>query len=265
VLFRKLAKYWALFKISFKDRISSPSEALLRTVFFGAVIFIFSRLWASLASDGSIAGGPQSSDLVWYLFFTESIVLSLPPLTEQVDQEIQSGNIAYQLVRPMSYVLNRSMSYLGDVAARFTVNASAGFLMALFLVGHPPQGANLWMMIFLLGGAFLIHLSISLSISMLGFWVEDTLPFFWIYSKMAFILGGLFMPIDFYPEWLRRFSQFLPFRDSVYSVAQASLQAYTTGDFWILLSRQLGWAIAGFLVASVLYRTGVTRLEARGG
>jgi ABC-type uncharacterized transport system permease subunit len=73
------------------------------------------------------------------------------------------------------------------------------------------------------------------------------------------------MPIDFYPEWLRRFSQFLPFRDSVYSVAQASLQVYSADDFWILLSRQLGWAVAGFLVAGALYRTGVTRLEARGG
>jgi ABC-2 type transport system permease protein len=262
VLWVKLAKYWALFKISFKDRMSSPSEALLRTVFFGAVIFIFSRLWGALALDGSIAGGP---DLVWYLFFTESIVLSLPPLTEQVDQEIQSGNIAYQLVRPLSYVLNRSMSYLGDVAARFMVNASAGFLMALFLVGHPPQGAHLWMMIFLLAGAFLIHLSISLSISMLGFWVEDTLPFFWIYSKAAFILGGLFMPIDFYPEWLRRFSLFLPFRDSVYSVARASLIVYSSSDFLLLISRQLAWAVAGFLVASFLYRVGITRLEARGG
>jgi ABC-2 type transport system permease protein len=265
VVFAKLIKYWALFKISFKDRMSSPSEAFLRTIFFGAVIYIFSRLWGALAADGAIAGGPQSSDLVWYLFFTESIVLSLPPLTEQVDQEIQSGNIAYQLIRPLSYVLNRSMSYLGDVAARFTVNASAGFLMALFLVGHPPAGAGLWMMIFLILGAFLIHLSISLSISMLGFWVEDTLPFFWIYSKAAFILGGLFMPIDFYPLWLRKFSQFLPFRDSVYSVAQASLTVYSATDFWILLSRQLGWAVAGFLAASFLYRLGVTRLEARGG
>jgi ABC-2 type transport system permease protein len=265
VLLVKLAKYWALFKISFKDRMSSPSEALLRTVFFGAVIYIFSRLWSTLAMDGSIAGGVPSSDLVWYLFFTESIVLSLPPLTEQVDQEIQSGNIAYQLVRPTSYVLNRAMSYLGDVTARFTVNASAGFLMALFLVGHPPQGANLGMIVFLLAGAFLIHLSISLSISMLGFWVEDTLPFFWIYSKAAFILGGLFMPIDFYPEWLRRVSQFLPFRDSVYSVAQASLQVYSGADFMMLLSRQLGWALAGFLVANLLFRVGVARLEARGG
>jgi ABC-2 type transport system permease protein len=252
--------------MSYKDRMSSPSEALLRTVFFGVVIYIFSQLWGALAADGSVTGGPQSSDLVWYLFFTESIVLSLPPLTEQVDQEIQSGNIAYQLVRPLSYVLNRSMSYLGDVAARFTVNASAGFLMALFLVGHAPQGANLWMMTFLLSGAFLIHLSISLSISMLGFWVEDTLPFFWIYSKAAFILGGLFMPIDFYPEWLRKVSLFLPFRDSVYSVAQASLHvAYSAGDFFLLVLRQLSWAAAGFLVASFLYRQGIARLEARGG
>jgi ABC-2 type transport system permease protein len=278
-----LRKYWALFKISFKDRMFSSSEVLVRTVFFAAVIYIFSQLWGALsvqqlsgasqgasaagASGASASSGTHAGDLVWYLFVTESIILSLPPLPEQVDQEIQTGSIAYQLVRPLSYVGSRAMAYLGDVCARFWINAFVGFATAFWMVGSPPHGGTLVgsiaVMLALILGAFLIHLSLSLCISMLGFWVEDTLPFFWIYSKAAFILGGLFMPIDYYPKWLRGFCGWLPFKDGVYTVAETLIHG--SASVWILLGRQLGWATAGITLSVCLYHVGIERLEARGG
>ena len=224
-------KYFALFRIAFKDRLAEPADVLARAFFFGIIVYIFSRLWATMAANGvtfGIAGDHRQ--LVWYLFITESILLSLPPLPEMVDQEIQTGSIAYQLVRPLDYVGNRAMSFLGEVSARFLLNAVVGTLVACALVGLPREPEHLLSALPLIAGAFLIHLGISLSISMLGFWVEDTLPFFWIYSKAAFILGGLFMPVDYYPPWLRAVCRNLPLQDSLYSVAQSALHLNGSGD-----------------------------------
>jgi ABC-2 type transport system permease protein len=259
-------KYFALFKIAFKDRVASPADVMARAVFFGVIICIFSRLWATLAAGGVNFGvASDQKQLVWYLFITESILLSLPPLPELVDQEIQTGNIAYQLVRPLDYVGNRAMAFLGDVCARFAVNVLVGAVAAGILVGLPTEPVYLLAAIPLLIGAFLIHLGISLSISMLGFWVEDTLPFFWIYSKSAFILGGLFMPIDYYPEWLKSICRVLPFQDGVYSVAHSALHMAGGSSIWLVLGRQLAWSAGAIALASLTYRFGVERLEARGG
>jgi ABC-2 type transport system permease protein len=263
---RKIAKYFALFAISFKDRISSPYEVFARAVFFGVIVYIFSRLWSTMAESGVAFGAVgDHRQLVWYLFITESIILSLPPLPEMVDQEIQTGNIAYQLVRPLDYVANRSMSFLGDVSARFSVNVLVGFLTATALVGVPIEAKYLVAAIPIFVGAFLIHLGLNLSISMLGFWVEDTLPFFWIYSKVAFIFGGLFMPIDYYPHWLREICKSLPLQDGVYSVAQSALHLEGSGPPLPLFLRQMRWAVAAIALAAILFRVGVRRLEARGG
>jgi ABC-2 type transport system permease protein len=259
-------KYFALFKIAFKDRISSPADVAARAVFFGVIVLIFSRLWSTLAATGASFGAiGDHRQLLWYLFITESILLSLPPLPEMADQEIQTGSIAYQLVRPLDYVGNRAMAFLGDVLARFSVNVIVGAGVAYFLVGPPAEPVYLLMAIPLLAGAFLVHMGISLSIGMLGFWVEDTLPFFWIYSKAAFILGGLFMPLDYYPAWLRRFCSFLPLQDCVYSVAHGALHMAGGSPAWLVIMRQIGWAVLTIGAASLLYRRGIRRLEARGG
>lgn len=265
----RLHKYGALLVISFRDRVSSPADVAARAVFFAAIIFIFSRLWKGISAFESYGSGVPQRGLVWYLFITEAIMLSLPTLTELVDREIQTGDIAYQLVRPLSYVAARGMSFAGDVLARFSVNASVGACAALILVGPPPaQNLGGWIVLILLAvaGAFLIHLSFSLAISMLGFWVEDTLPFFWAYSKSTFILGGLFMPIDFYPAWLQRFCHWLPFRDGMYSVARIALApSVHIGEFASLFARQAVWIAGGLWVAATLYQGGIKKLEARGG
>jgi ABC-2 type transport system permease protein len=259
-------KYYALFAISFKERMASPYEVLARSVFFAIIVYIFSQLWATMAESGAVFGAAGNSrQLVWYLFITESILLSLPPLTDMVDQEIQTGNIAYQLVRPLDYVGARAMAFLGEVSARFLVNGCVGALTACALVGAPENIRHLLYALPLVAGAFLIHLGLNLSMSMLGFWVEDTLPFFWIYSKAAFIFGGLFMPIDYYPSWLRDICKHLPLQDGVYSVAQAALQLDGSESVVLIFFRQLRWAVLAIALASLLYRTGVKRLEARGG
>lgn len=261
-----LAKYAALFRISFKDRISSPAEVIARAIFFALIVFIFSRLWGTMAESGTTFGvAGDHRQLVWYLFITETILLSIPPLPELVDQEIQTGSIAYQLVRPLDYVGNRAMAFLGDVSARFFVNASVGALAAAALVGVPIESKYLVAAIPLVFGAFLIHLGLSLSIAMLGFWVEDTLPFFWIYSKAGFIFGGLLMPIDYYPSWLREICRSLPLQDGIYSVAQSALHLEGAGPPLPLFLRQIRWAFASVAVAAILFRAGVRRLEARGG
>ncbi|MGZ3709741.1 MAG: ABC transporter permease [Bdellovibrionota bacterium] len=262
------AKYFALFRISAKDRISAPADVLARAFFFGAIIVVFSQLWKTLSASGGFLGsGASARDLVWYLFITESIILSLPPLPELVDQEIQTGNIAYDLIRPLDYVGARAVQFLGDVLARFLVNAVAGAIVAALLVGGPSHPGELAFALPLILGAFLIHLGICISISMVGFWVEDTLPFFWVYSKMSFVLGGLFMPIDYYPRWLQSLCRFFPMRDGVYSVAQVALGLHSSTHREVLglMLRQVAWAGAGVSVAALLYTRGIRKLEARGG
>ena len=48
----------------------------------------------------------------------------------------------------------------------------------------------------------LIGRGMLLAIGLLAFWLEEVSPVFWIVQKAIFILGGLFLPIDFFPPGL---------------------------------------------------------------
>ena len=41
------------------------------------------------------------------------------------------------------------------------------------------------------------------AIGLSAFWIVDTSPVYWIWQKLAFVLGGLLLPLELYPDWLR--------------------------------------------------------------
>jgi ABC-2 type transport system permease protein len=49
------------------------------------------------------------------------------------------------------------------------------------------------------------------AIGLSAFWIVDTSPFFWIWQKLTFVLGGLLFPLELYPQWLQRIAHATPF------------------------------------------------------
>jgi ABC-2 type transport system permease protein len=48
-------------------------------------------------------------------------------------------------------------------------------------------------------------------IGLLAFWLEDVSPLYWLWQKAMFVLGGMFVPLALYPEWLRLVALWSPF------------------------------------------------------
>lgn len=264
-----LAKFGAVFRIEFRLNAGSGWERVLRAVFFATILLVFAQLWTAVGDRGGLgaaSAGKSREQLIWYLFFTELILLSLPSMAEVSDREIQTGDIAYRLLRPFSYLAHRSAQFLGAVAARVAVHAALGAPIAWALAGAPPFGLSDLLLggVPLLAAAILVHLGFQMAIAGLGFWVEDTTPFFWIYHKACFIFGGLFMPLDLYPEWLRALCGFLPFQDAVGGPA-AWLTAVARAPIGEALARAGVWAGLGLGAAVALYASGLRRLQSYGG
>jgi hypothetical protein len=117
----------------------------LRTVFLALVLFIFAQLCR--AADGSqdvrALTGFTIAQLIWYLAFTEAITMSVPALGEvEVDREVRSGDIAYRLVRPLSYPLFHLATGLGERVLRFALSL---FYFSKFpVVSGRDRRSTLW-------------------------------------------------------------------------------------------------------------------------
>src|SRR2546430_14648346 len=157
----------------------------------------------------------------WGLVATETLALSLPQLTRLVDEEVRSGQLAYLLGRPCSYVLYHFAQYLGERLVRLVLNSAVAFTIALIFVGPPPftwMGLLAWPLVVFLAAS--IEYVVYFSIGLLAFWTEETTPFFLIVNRLALVLGGVLGPLEVLPQPIRGIALLLPFSSVLYAPAR---------------------------------------------
>ena len=134
---RKSRKYMTVLRISIANNLAYLSEVFFRALLLVVLVFILSQLWKTTFSlrGAQTLSGFSIADMIWYLIIAESIAMSLPALTRRIDLEVRSGQIAYLLGRPCSYVLYNFAQYLGERLVRFIMNLLVGSILALILVG----------------------------------------------------------------------------------------------------------------------------------
>ncbi|MGI6344722.1 MAG: ABC transporter permease [Bacillota bacterium] len=262
---RRLGKYTAVTRVAVTNRLAYWPELAARAGFFALILFIFSQLWGKLlGSHGSLLGFDRVQ-LVWYLTITEVLTLSRTSLVREVTQDVKSGQIAYLLLRPSQYVLYQFANYLGEIVVALLLNFLVGSAVATLLVGLPPltpDGAA--QALLLTGIALCLQFLVLIGIALLSFFVEESAPFQWIYSKMLFTLGGLFIPIDIYPEFFRKLAAALPFRSLAYGPARVFV-APDRQLFAELAGRGLIWIGLLALLVAWEYGKGVKRVNVNGG
>ena len=185
---------------------------------------VFMALWSSAFGIGgeSTLKGYSLVEMVWYLAITETITLSGSRIFIEISEEVKAGNLAYTLARPLSYPWYQVANSLGGSVPRFLLN----FLTATIVVGLGMRqiAGDLSGLLAFLGMAslaLLLDALVAVLIGLSAFWIEEVMPAFWIYQKLLFTVGGLFLPLEMFPDWLRRVSEWLPFQFITYVPARA--------------------------------------------
>ena len=260
-------KYAAVLRVSVANNLAYLMEVFFRALFLIVLMFILTQLWkATFASRGkAVLGGFDVNDIIWYIAVAEVLATSLPPLTRRIDQEVRSGQLAYLLGRPCSYVLYHFAQYLGERLVRLSINAVVAALLALILVGLPHftwMGALAFPLVGFL--AISIDFLAYFGIGLLAFWTEDTQSFTLIYNRLVLVLGGVLIPLEIFPEPLRTIAQALPFSAILYGPSR-TLVRFELDRFAWLLAQQASILIVGGIILFAIYRVALRRVNMNGG
>lgn len=262
-----LRKYTWLGYTSARSNLAYIGEVATSALFLAVILFIFLQLWrVTFGETGAERlGGLTLPQMLWYLAFTEAIILSRPRVSAEVDQDVRTGALAVQLIRPLDYPLARLWTTMGERLVRFALNAAVGALIVLLLVGPVPL-SPLALLLFpcALLAAFVLDFLAMFLIGLGAFWLEDTSGIMLLYSRITMILGGMLLPLELFPDWAQPLLQALPFASVVYGPARIFVLpdvAFFTG----LLARQ-GAAVAALsLAVALVYRAGLGRIHSNGG
>jgi viologen exporter family transport system permease protein len=266
----ELRAYAALFSVNLHNQVAYLGEWALRGVFLAMILFVFLQLWrATYAGQGAggtgVIGGFTLPQMLWYLAFTESIILSRPGLNRLVDAEVRTGDITYTLLRPYAYGGYRLMAYLAERALRFATLVVLGAALAWLYVGPVPlRPVDLLVALGALFLAALLDFLGAFGIGLLAFWTEDTSSIGLIYDRLVMLLGGMLLPLELFPEPLGAIARVLPFATLIYGPARLAFGAAPDG-VWLLLGRQALFLAAGALGVALLYRRAFRRIALNGG
>ena len=262
-----LRKYTWIGLTAARSNLAYLSEVAARTVFLAVILYIFLRLWQVTYGDTGATqlGGLTLPQMLWYLVMTETLTLSAPRVAPEIDQDVRTGALAVQLIRPLSYPLARLWSTLGERAVRFGLNLVVGAAIALLLVG-PIAFSVGGLLLFLLAlpCAFTLDFLGQFLIGMGAFWLEDTSGLLLIYSRITMILGGMLIPLELFPQAVQPWLRALPFSSIIYGPAR--MFVHPDAPFLRDLIVRQGLAIVVLAGAvALVYRAGIRRIHANGG
>ncbi len=263
-----MKKYLFIIKTTFNDSIQYISSLFFRFIGFAITMLVLVSLWSYIYGDPeSIIKGYTFGQMIWYLLLAEMITYGSGSkvATDEIRDNIKSGNIAYQINKPYNYIGYTISKYMADTLIRFIAFTIIAIIIGLIFAGFIPSFNPLSILaaipIFLL--AVLITGMIRILISLSSFWVEDSKPFQQVYNKFV-LMFGIFFPLEMFPKIVGNIIRYTPIYSISYGPAKLILN-YSSSIFKNVLLAQIITIIIVTILLIIIYKKGVKKLNVNGG
>jgi ABC-2 type transport system permease protein len=243
------------------------SELVARGIQMVLFMAVFMALWITAfeVSGQTRLEGYSLVEMVWYLAMTETVVLSSSRVFLEIGEAVRAGDLAYTLARPLSYPFFQVANSLGNSAPRLLLNLLTG---AVVVTIGLQQVAGSWpglvAFLFVAALALLLDALIAVLIGLTAFWLEEVTPVSWIYSKLLFTVGGLFLPLELFPEQLQRIVRWLPFQYITYAPARTFVK-FEAGFVAEAIAGQVAYIALFAALVLLVWTRAQRRLVVHGG
>jgi ABC-2 type transport system permease protein len=226
------------------------------------------QLWIALFNGRATYDGYTLDQTLTYVVLSMAIThLLVGDGVQFLHWKIRSGNILFELMRPLHFTLSLLSASLSSVVIGLFKVSVPLLLMAVLLLKVPlPTDPLRWLVFalsFLLG--CLIYIWVEMLAGLLGFWTTETHGLEAWMNILIAILSGAYLPLWIFPDFIQRLIAYLPFRGIQY-VPLSILVGWTGPDSYLReLAIQTGWVVILALVAEGVYRLALRQLKIQGG
>ena len=224
-------------------RLNYFSGVLTYIVYTGGYYFLWNAVYANRTTLGGMTAGAMTTYLA-VSWMTRSFYFN--NLDREIADEIKSGAVAIQLIRPYNYLAGKLVSALGEGLFRLLFWMIPGMAVAAFLfpVELPTSAATygLWALAGLM--AFFVNALLNAVFGLFTFFLHNAQGLRWAKGLATDLLSGLFLPLHFYPDWLQVVVRWLPFQTISYLPNMIFTGSLRGQDAWAAIGLQAAW-IAG--------------------
>ena len=264
--------YITLLKLRLNQGLQYRSAAIagVATQFFWGIISIM--IFTAFYGDATEVNGFTKAQMITYIWLQQAflVFIALWLRDNELFELISSGNIAYEMCRPLNiygfwYVKLLSARLASAILRCFPILLVAFFIPGPYALTPPDSILSLGLFVLSLVLGLFINVAISMFIYISVFITLSPTGSLLIFSVLGEFLSGLILPIPLMPTWLRNIVMFLPFRYTgdlpfrIYSGNIASFEALAG----ILI--QLIWIIVLLSLGQLLMNKSLKHLTVQGG
>ena len=264
----KLSMYLSLVRLEFLKmlayRISFLTGVVNYTVQIGAYYFI----WQAIYSGKKVIGGLSQEEMITYVVIAwvgRSFYFN--NLDRAITQEIKSGQVAMELIRPYSYFGTKIARAFGEAAFRLLFFTIPSFVfLSLFIDFKVSADAQTFMFFGLaLFGSFLLNAQVNYITGLIAFFTVSTAGVQRAKRVVVDLLSGLLLPILLYPEAIQRVIGILPFQAISYLPNLIYLEKIQGTEVWRVFELQIFWFLSLLLLGQVMWYYACKKLAVQGG
>lgn len=263
-----MKKYFLIYKFEIMSNLQYISNLVTGFIGFSILILIFFNLWNYLYADPEqVINGYSMSQMIWYVIVTEVLWMSISgrSLSRQIANDVRSGNVAYNINKPYNYVLYSTFTSLGRTTIKFIILMLIGGTLGLvFLKGFPNINLLEFLVVFVsMVLAMIINTLLIVFVGLISFYIEDSNPLYWLYSKFIIVIGTIF-PIEFFPKFLQPVVTCSPIYVVSYGPAKLFVDFNWPTALQVIVAQAI-YLVFAYLICSLLYKKGVRKLNVNGG
>ena len=259
------AVYWGFTRLRFLDLIANRTRFLIGIGSYFIYVSVYAAIYRAIYTGQTRVGGLDAAEALTYVAVAWVLrSLYTNTLDREVTDVIRRGDIALSLLRPVDDPWSRLAGAAGEALVRASIfSAPAAVLIALVYPIAPPQEllAGLG---FLLSAvlAFAVYAQLNLLVGMAAVFTEHTVGLQRAKNAMVDLLGGVLIPLTFFPDWAQQVLAWLPFQAITYTPVAMYLGRMPVGTG---LAVQLTWVLILFVLVRLVWQRALDRLTVHGG
>ena len=263
-----MKKYVDHVRVGMKEYLVYPSAVWAKL--FSKIIYLYLQfcIWSALFASNSMKHPElNKADTLRYIVVATIVSTVIEcNVIEKVNAQIQSGNIATELIRPIGFKRMLLARHLGDTVIKILCYLLPLIVLVKASVSLPllcfrQIGLGI-LSVFL---AYGIQFLYSLVIGLIAFWLIVTWPINMFFGAIYKLLSGAWIPVTMFPETLNRINIFLPFR-AIYAIPVSILtSSMKVIEIWKFIGVQVMWLIILYILVQIIWRVGRNKLVVQGG
>lgn len=229
------------------------------------VVYIF--VWQAIYNQTGQIGDFSIEEMVTYYILVVAITpISLWGIDEDIAVTIRKGNIAAQLLNPISFIKYYWGYNLGEMAYATGIGIMT-FIICGFLwkVVAPTNFMALLGFILILIINIPISYCLQIIVGACGFYTNTTWGMHILKKSITAIFSGYVAPLAMFPVWFQKIANILPFKEFFYTPINIYLGKTTGVEIIWLVIKQLIWLGILYVIAKRFFNYAVKKVTINGG